>query len=93
MAKIPMRVVAEPPAGSGRIHFAASHAGAIIVKGTEGSTSFLCGGCRAILLKAVGPDRTMVHGPEDEHGSFPPLYSVREAVFECKSCGAFNEVA
>jgi hypothetical protein len=24
---------------------------------------------------------------------FPPLYSVREAVFKCKSCGAYNAVA
>jgi hypothetical protein len=93
MAKIPMRVIAEPPADFDRVYVATKHAGAMIVKGTEGSTSFLCGSCRSVLLKSVGPDRTMVHGPEDEHGHFPALYSVREAVFKCKSCGAYNEVA
>jgi hypothetical protein len=92
MAKVPMRVIAEPPVGTREVHVARKHAGALVIKGNEGSTSFLCGRCRAVLLKSVGADSTMVWGPEDEHGDFPPLYSVREAVFECKSCGAFNEV-
>jgi hypothetical protein len=92
MAKVPMRVVAEP-ADFERVHVARKHAGAMVRSGTEGSTSFLCGRCRSVLLKNVGPDSIMVHGPEDEHGDFPPLYSVREAVFKCKSCGAYNAVA
>jgi hypothetical protein len=93
MAKIPMRVIAEPAQGTREVHVGRKRAGAMVVKGTEGSTSFLCGRCRAILLKSVGADETLVSGPEDERGNFPPLYSVREAVFKCKSCGAFNEVA
>ena len=89
-----MRVIPEPPAGTREV-LTGMAPGSIVVKGTEGSISFLCGRCRAILVKNKGPDTTLVFGEEDPPGSghFPPLHTVREVVFKCKGCGAFNEVA
>jgi predicted RNA-binding Zn-ribbon protein involved in translation (DUF1610 family) len=92
MAKIPMRVIPEPPEG-GREVVVARTAGSVAIKGTEGSVSFLCGNCRAILAKSIGPDTDVVHAEDSETGDFIPLYKVRDLVFKCKACGAFNEVA
>jgi hypothetical protein len=94
MAKVPMRVIPEPAAGTREV-FTSKVPGSIAITGTEGSTSFLCGLCRAVLAKNVGPDRTIAWGEEDPPGSgeFPPLLTLRDVVFKCKGCGAFNEVA
>jgi hypothetical protein len=95
VAKIPMRVIPEPPDGTREIRVA-KHAGSIAIKGNDGSTSFLCGNCRDILAKSIAPDEWVVHRHNpaaaytDEE--FTPLYRVRDLVFLCKNCGAYNEV-
>jgi hypothetical protein len=91
-----MRVIAEPAEGARKV-MAARHAGSMVIAGTDRSRSFLCGSCRAVLVKNVDAERWVVHahnpaaaGTDDE---FTPLYRVRDIVFRCKGCGAFNEVA
>lgn len=96
VAKVPMQVIAEPPAGT-RTVMVAEHAGSMAIKGSDGSTSLLCGNCRDVLVKSVGPDEWVVcaHNPDAAYtdDEFTPLYRVRDIVFRCKGCGAYNEVA
>lgn len=67
------------------------------LKGSDGSVSLLCGNCRDVLVKGVDPDEWVIYGhdaaAEGTDNEFPPLYRVRDVVFRCKGCGAFNEVA
>jgi hypothetical protein len=96
MAKMEMRVIPEPAAGTREV-LSAKGAGSMAIKGVDGSISFLCGNCRDMLVKTLDPDAWIVHaydesadeGADDE---FTPLYRVRDLVFKCKGCGAFNEV-
>ncbi len=90
-----MRVIAKPAEGARKV-LAARHAGSMVIGGTDGSRSFVCGSCRDVLVKNVEADRWVVYahnataaGTDDE---FTPLYRVRDIVFHCKGCGAFNEV-
>jgi hypothetical protein len=96
MAKVPMRVIPEPPEGTREV-LTSQHAGSTAIKGGDGSTSFLCGNCRDVLVKSVGPDQWVVyaHNPAAAYtdNEFTPLFRVRDIVFRCKGCGAFNEVA
>jgi hypothetical protein len=96
MAKVPMRVIAEPPEGTREV-WVAKHAGSMAIKGGNGSISFLCGNCRDMLVKSVDPDRWVIyaHNPAAAYtdDEFTPLYRIRDIVFRCKGCGAYNEVA
>ncbi len=87
-----MRVVSEPAEGA-RAVWTAAHAGSVAIKGGEGSISFVCGNCRDILVKSVDPDRWIVYEYDETTDAFTPLHRVRDVVFRCKGCGAFNEVA
>jgi hypothetical protein len=62
------------------------------IKGTHGATTFLCGRCRSVLAKTVDADYEFVYDEDPTTGNFRPLYRVRDAVFRCKGCGAFNEI-
>jgi hypothetical protein len=93
MAKLPMRVIPEPSGGSRSLVTAERHAGSMAIKGSDGASTFLCGRCRDILAKSVGPDYEFVHEYDEDTDEFRPLYRVRDVVFRCKGCGAFNEVA
>ncbi len=96
MAKIEMRVIPEPAGGTREV-LSAHSAGSRAITGGDGSISFLCGNCRDVLAKSVDPDTWIMYaynesadeGADDE---FTPLYRVRDIVFKCKGCGAFNEV-
>ncbi|HTZ62692.1 MAG TPA: hypothetical protein VMB51_01155 [Solirubrobacteraceae bacterium] len=95
MAKIEMHVIREPAEGTREV-LTSKHAGSRAITGSDGSTSFLCGNCRDVLVKSAGPDKWVVYGhnpaaayTDDE---FTPLYRVRDLVFKCKGCGAFNEI-
>ena len=96
MAKAPMRVIPEPREGTREV-LTSAHAGSTAIKGSDGSTSFLCGNCRDVLAKSVGPDQWVVyrHNPAAAYtdDDFTPLYRVRDIVFRCKGCGPFIEVA
>jgi hypothetical protein len=96
MAKVLMRVIPEPPKGTREVRIA-KHAGSMAIKGVNGATSFVCGNCRDVLAKNIDPDRWVVHAhnPDAAHADdeFTPLYRVRDIVFRCKGCGAYNEVA
>ena len=93
VAKVEMRVIPEPAEGTRHVLTAEKHPGSTAIKGTEGSMTFLCGGCRAVLAKNVGPDDAIVYTEDPQTGDFTPLYRVRDLVFKCKGCGAFNDVA
>jgi hypothetical protein len=95
MAKVEMRVIPEPVEGTREVT-SARHAGSMAIKGGNGSNSFLCGNCRDALAKSVDPDAWIIYAyneDADEGDEFTPLYRVRDIVFKCKGCGAFNEVA
>lgn len=96
VAKVPMRVIPEPREGTREV-LAAEHAGSVVIKGNDGAKSFLCGNCRDVLVKSIDPDEWVVyaHNPAAEYTDheFTPLYRVRDIVFRCKGCGAYNEVA
>jgi hypothetical protein len=92
VAKIEMRVIPEPAAGPREV-LISRHAGSVAIKGTEGSTSLLCGNCRDMLAKSVDPDAWHVWAYDEDTDEFTPLYRIRDLVFRCKGCGAFNEVA
>jgi hypothetical protein len=92
VAKIEMRVVHAPAEGTREV-LTAKHAGSVAIKGTEGSISFLCGNCRDLLVKSVDPDEWIAEAYDPATDEFTPLYRVRDYVFKCKGCGAFNEVA
>jgi hypothetical protein len=96
VAKVPMRVIAEPPEGTREV-LVAEHPGSMVIEGNDGAKSFLCGNCRDVLVKSVDPDEwvTYEHNPAAEctDHEFTPLYRVRDIVFRCKGCGSYNEVA
>jgi hypothetical protein len=92
VAKIEMRVVHAPAEGTREV-LTSKHAGSIAIKGTGRSASFLCGNCRDLLVKSVGPDEWIAEAYDPDTEEFTPLYRVRDVVFKCKGCGAFNEVA
>jgi hypothetical protein len=96
VAKVPMRVIPEPSEGTREV-CVAQHAGSTVIKGNDGSRSFLCGSCRDVLVKNTGPDKWVVYqhnsAAEYTDDEFTPLYRVRDMVFRCKGCGAYNEVA
>jgi len=87
-----MRVIPEPAEGTREV-LAAKHAGSMAITGAEGSTSLVCGNCRDVLAKSVDPDAWHVYAYDEDADEFMPLARVRELVFRCKGCGAFNEVA
>jgi hypothetical protein len=68
-----------------------------VIKGGDGSQSFLCGKCRDVLLKSVDPDEWVIYahnaGAAYTDDEFTPLCRARDIVFRRKGCGAFNEVA
>jgi hypothetical protein len=90
-----MRVIPEPAEGTREVR-GAERAGSMAIKGSEGSISFLCGNCRDVLVKSVGPDEWVVYAHNADAAytdeEFTPLSRVRDIVFRCKGCGAFNEV-
>jgi hypothetical protein len=92
VAKIEMRVVRAPAEGTREV-LTAKHPGSVAIKGIEGSISFLCGNCRDLLAKSVDPDEWIAEAYDPDTDEFTPLPRVRDYVFECKGCGAFNEVA
>jgi hypothetical protein len=87
MAKVPMRVIPEPVEGTREI-FSSRTAGSKVITGNQGATTLVCGNCRAILAKSVGRDEPIVFEAEPP---WTPLLTVRDLVFKCKGCGAFNE--
>ena len=50
------------------------------------------GRCRNIILKHVDPDFEFESVYNEETDDFTPTRRVRDVVFRCKNCGAFNEV-
>jgi hypothetical protein len=87
-----MRVIPEPAEGSREV-VVARNAGSVAITDTEGSVSFLCGNCRDIPQSASALTGGLCYTYDDGTEQFIPLYRVRDLVFKCKGCGAFNEVA
>jgi hypothetical protein len=92
VAKIEMRVIPEPAEDTRFVLGREGHAGSMVIKHTHGATTFLCARCRSVLAKNVDPDRELVYEEDPKTGDFRPVYRVRDVVFRCKGCGAFNEV-
>ena len=90
VAKIEMRVIPEPSEGTREV-WSAKHAGSMATKGV-GPVTFLCGKCRDVLVQRRDPDEWISHAYDPDTDEFMPLYRVRDVVFRCKGCGAFNEV-
>jgi hypothetical protein len=70
----------------------ARHPGSQVFGGGHGEHTFLCGRCRDIILKRTDPDFEFEHLYNEETQEFTPVCRVRDVVFRCKNCGAFNEV-
>jgi hypothetical protein len=92
MPKIPMRVIRKPAAGTRYVLTAEGRAGAQVVDGHSDGRTYLCGECRAILAKSISPDAEIVFREDPRTEDIVPEYRVRDIVFRCKRCGAFNEV-
>jgi hypothetical protein len=91
MAKQMMRVVPEPVRGARRV-MTSKTAGSQVFGSGHGPTTYLCGRCRNIILKRMDPDFEFEHVYNEETDDFTPTCRVRDVVFRCKNCGAFNEV-
>ena len=90
MPKIPMHVIPQERVGNREV-WTAPGAGSQAFKGANAGTTFLCGGCRAILVKSADAEQWVVERQigEDE---FEPVARIRDIVWHCKQCGAFNEI-
>jgi hypothetical protein len=86
-----MRVIPEPTEGTREV-LTGGGAGSQVIRGSEGSISLLCGNCRDILVKSVGPDAWFSYTYDEDTDKFSPQYRIRDIVWQCKGCGAFNEV-
>ena len=87
-----MQVIPEPAEGTRFVVTAEHHAGSQASRGMDGSCTFLCGKCRDILVKNHAPDDDVLYDDDPETGEFVPRGRVRDLVYRCKNCGAFNEV-
>jgi hypothetical protein len=89
--KIAMRVIPRPQDGTREI-LSSKHPGSMAIKGSYGSRTFVCGRSRDILAKSVDPDWEFAAEYYPVTDSVIPLNRVRDVVFRCKNCGAFNEI-
>lgn len=68
----------------------------MVLKGyDDGAVTFLCGNCRDILVKNRYPNEWVVYAATGEpyaDDEFTPVSRVRDIVFRCKGCGAYNEI-
>lgn len=85
-----MRVIDEP-AVQGREVMSGRGAGSRVLGGSEGASTFVCGRCRAILVRNRAANSVVTSSLENDE--FVPVDTVRDIVFKCKGCGALNEVA
>jgi hypothetical protein len=90
MPEIPMHAIAEKDVG-GREVRAGTGAGSLAMKGANAGTTFLCGGCRAIIVKGADPDAWVTYEQVGEE-EFVPIARIRDIVWRCRQCGAYNEI-
>jgi DNA-directed RNA polymerase subunit RPC12/RpoP len=90
MAKIPMTVVPKPEPHT-RYVSARSGAGSKAWGPGQGDYSYVCGSCRDLILQSADPDKSVI-SLEDDEGNFIDVMRLREMVYKCKNCGAYNEI-
>lgn len=79
MPKIPMHVISEEQVGQRELRVG-NGPGSLAYKGANAGSTFLCGGCRAIIVKSADADAWITYEQRGEE-EFEPIARVRE------SCG------